>query len=295
MSSNSEGYDSDNSSADFTQRTKERIRCDSEARRRKVKDKRFQQELIDMHSSGGSGEIKAQAYLLSSIDAKSKRTNRAKVLKGKKAKKVKKEKTIKESAAKLFRVTVDELEPPVNGRCANGTGSPKQPSSTTNGIVHSDVFSPNIRYSSESYTPTPVSVRDHHTPATHSTVTTTISYSSSANAANASPKESPNGNGVFDKVVCHGCGCPSSSCHELKYRRFCLQQVMDHFEDDGIRFTDELGVYTCFIRAYTCCVKKDMLDKHNFYDRRREIEIPDCMVKGSLAQVQDLRTTDHLR
>ena len=70
---------------------------------------------------------------------------------------------------------------------------------------------------------------------------------------------------------------------------------MDHFEDDGIRFTDELGAYTCFIRAYTCCVKKDMLDKHNFYDRHREIEVPDCMVKGSLAQAQALCTTNHLR
>ena len=70
---------------------------------------------------------------------------------------------------------------------------------------------------------------------------------------------------------------------------------MDHFEDDNIRFTDELEVYTAFIHAYTFCVKKEILDQHNFYERRREIEIPDCMVKGSLADAQVIRTTDCLR
>ena len=93
-----------------------------------------------MHSSGGSGKIKAQAYLQSSIDAKSKRSRRTRVLKGKKAKKVKKDKTMKEAAAELFRVTVSELVPTVNGRCDNSntnrvTGSPtaavhNKPSST---------------------------------------------------------------------------------------------------------------------------------------------------------------------
>ena len=70
---------------------------------------------------------------------------------------------------------------------------------------------------------------------------------------------------------------------------------MDYFEDDGIRFADELGVYTCFVCAYTLCVKQDMLDEHGFYERQREIPIPSCMVKGSLAQAQSLRSTDHLR
>ena len=76
---------------------------------------------------------------------------------------------------------------------------------------------------------------------------------------------------------------------------YCLQAVMDHFEDDGIRFTDELGVYTTFIQAYTFSVKKDMFAQYGYYDRQREIEMPDCMVRGSLADAQSLRTADHLR
>ena len=52
-----------------------------------------------------------------------------------------------------------------------------------------------------------------------------------------------------------------------------------------------------FIDNINCMVKWDskLASSTIFYDRRREIEIPDCMVKGSLAQAQALRTTDHLR
>lgn len=95
--------------------------------------------------------------------------------------------------------------------------------------------------------------------------------------------------------TCKDCGNPLASCHERIYRDFCLQTVMDHFEDDGIRFTDELGVYTTFIKAYTLSVKKDLLTQHGYYDRQREIQIPGCMINGSLKDAQSLRTTDCLR
>lgn len=96
-------------------------------------------------------------------------------------------------------------------------------------------------------------------------------------------------------LVCEGCQKPHPECHERKYRDFCLQSVMDHFEDDGIRFTNEMRVYTTFIQAYTFCVKRDMLEAHHFYDKRVEIDLPMCMVNGSLSQAQAIRTSDHLR
>ena len=96
-------------------------------------------------------------------------------------------------------------------------------------------------------------------------------------------------------TFCKDCGRPEHSCHEVIHRDFCLQAVMDHFEDDNIRFTDELGVYTAFIKAYTFCVKKEMLDQHNFYERRREVDVPGCMIDGTLADAQAIRTTDRLR
>ena len=89
--------------------------------------------------------------------------------------------------------------------------------------------------------------------------------------------------------ICRGCGNGINDCHEMKYRVYCLHGVMDYFDDVGFHYSDDLGVYTAYIKAYTAAVKNDMLKSFSLYERTREVELPLCMLKGSLRDAQYIR------
>ena len=93
---------------------------------------------------------------------------------------------------------------------------------------------------------------------------------------------------------CDKCGFYGKDCHETKYRLFCLHGVMDYFDDVGFDFSDDLGVYTAYSKAYSAAIKKDTLDLVTFYERQREVDIPLCMLKGSLRDAQNIRYCNRL-
>ena len=304
--SNQEDVNDDD--GDFTQRTQ--IRLERESRERRVKaNERFESNLHEMYASGGSGKVKAGAYLSSSLDAKAKRAGKAKTTKSKKVKNRQKVKSYQEAHAVLFGMNVDNIHTPKRkSPNTKPTKLSKLKLATTSSVKSKPTSTPNVT-SKPATTPTSITLSNRNvtTPSTHSskeystpsngTVSTVVSSSftdSQVNASVGTNSSDVTGSGSTG-VVCNGCGHPMGKCHEVRFREMCLQAVMDHFEDDNIRFTDELGIYTAFIRAYTFCVKKDMLDKHGFYERRVEVEIPSCMVNGSLAEAQSLRTVDVLR
>ena len=285
----------DDDDGDFTQRTQERLKRISRERRVNT-DELFEAKLCEMYSSGGSGKVKAGAYLSSSLDAKTKRAKKATKMKSKKVKKGKRVQSYKEAHAALFCMNVNKDTTPKGKGNAKSVSLDTHVSTPNNKTMSSRVntHTPNAKTTFSKNVPTSCTFA---TPS-NQTISTTCSTSSFSNSQVDSSVDNiavVTGSPEFTGDICPGCGYSKHLCHELMFRDFCLQSVMDHFEDDNIRFTDELGIYTAFIRAYTFSVKKYMLDKHGFYERRREVEIPSCMVDGSLAEAQALRTVDVLR
>ena len=244
-----------------------------------------------MYSSGSSGKIQATAYLANNIEAKAKRAKREKVFSSKKAKKATHNKSCKEAVAALFHCSV------LNEGITKKKEGPqqRQPTSTiysSHTSIHASYFATPVALLIDIPCSTPSVEYTLKTSSTSSNTAPSVCTESFTRSVSTLGGSTPNASAVN---FCKGCGKPEHLCDEVIRRDFCLQVVMDHFKDDNIRFTDELGVYTAIVKAYTFCVKKEMLDQHNFYERRREIEVPDCMVNGSLADAQALRTTDRLR
>ena len=92
-------------------------------------------------------------------------------------------------------------------------------------------------------------------------------------------------------MTCRGCGNFHSFCHEVKYRNFCLYAVLDYFELVGMDFATQHGIQNAFTVAYTAAVKKDMLEKHDFYERSRDLELADCIKQGALQDAFYLRNS----
>ena len=114
-------------------------------------------------------------------------------------------------------------------------------------------------------------------------------FHTSPSLANAPRTTTSDCNTDINTHICTGCGYGLKDCHEKKYRVYCLHGVMDYFDDVGFHYSDDLGVYTAYSKAYSAAVKKDTLESFTLYERTREVEIPLCMMKGSLRDAQYIR------
>ena len=119
-------------------------------------------------------------------------------------------------------------------------------------------------------------IANNHTPATISTASTSTSSISTPD---------------LNAVTCKGCGNTRYFCHEVKYTNFGLHAVIDYFELVGMDFATQHGIHNAFTVAYTSFVKKDMLERHDFYKRSKEIEMTDCIEQGALQEAYHLRNS----
>ena len=94
--------------------------------------------------------------------------------------------------------------------------------------------------------------------------------------------------------TCSGCGHGIDDCHEAKYRYYCLHSVLDYFEEVGMSYVTQHGIYAAVLRSYTVALKKDMLETTKYYEINIDCELPDCMEKGTLADAQMIHRSNHL-
>ena len=83
-------------------------------------------------------------------------------------------------------------------------------------------------------------------------------------------------------MTCHGCGNTHFLCYEVKYCNYCLHAEIDYFELVGIDFATQHVIESVFSVTYSSVVKKDMMEQNRFYERNRELELPDCIEKVAL-------------
>ena len=125
------------------------------------------------------------------------------------------------------------------------------------------------------------------------TTDTSTAASSAVSSSSIGRNDGTDGTDL-NSVICRGCGNIRFSCHEVKYRNFCLHAVLDYFELVGMDFATQHGIQNAFTVAYTSAVKKDMLETHNYYERNRKIELPDCIESGALQDAFYLRNSRRL-
>ena len=94
--------------------------------------------------------------------------------------------------------------------------------------------------------------------------------------------------------ICTDCGCGADDCHEVKYRNYCLHSVLDYFDEVGMGYVTQHGIYSAFLRAYTVALKKDMLESTKYYELNVDCELPDCMERGSLEDAQQIHRCNRL-
>ena len=120
-------------------------------------------------------------------------------------------------------------------------------------------------------------------------------------AVSSVPFATPSPNPVASRVSndmsshkCSGCGNSIDECHEVKYRYYCLHAVIDYFDEVGMNFVTQHGIYAAFMRAYTSARKKDMLESFSYYERNVDCEIPECMERASLEDAQQIHKSNQL-
>mgnify|MGYP003329213360 CR=1 FL=1 len=90
--------------------------------------------------------------------------------------------------------------------------------------------------------------------------------------------------------ICQGCGYTCEFCPEVKYRNICLHGIIDYHDDVGLYNISDEGIYKAYHDTYLNAIRCDMYTISNYYEIRKELEIPECMKRGSYRKaVQMLR------
>ena len=71
-------------------------------------------------------------------------------------------------------------------------------------------------------------------------------------------------------------------CCEVLFCSVCLHAVMDYFDKVGVHNATDLGVCKAFQVAFIAQVKHPLLEKFAKYETNNMINIPKCMIHGSL-------------
>ena len=232
--------------ADFTERSKEQSRLNSE-------------RLAQMAAESSGGRIRATAYLDVSLKAAEKRKKRATKYKSMKLSKGNDAKKLKKAADSLFFIKQTPYKTPV------------------------------VYHQKSSFAP--VSVQAFTTPSPNGTAQFEIENYNITTPSISSVASPPS---VDSNFTCRGCGHNRTHCHEAKYRNFCLHAVLDYFELVGMDFSTQHGITNAFTMAYTSAVKRDMLERHQFYERSKELSLPDCIEQGALQDALYLRSSRRL-
>ena len=227
---------------------------------------RNSRRLSAMATKSSGDRVRATAYLGVGMKAAEKRKKKLKKVESVKKQKQKDSKKLQKVVESLFAMRSPATKSPTS------TSTPTQECRRDFDPVSIQAFAST---SPKGTTPTNRSSVNVTTPSTVSSIATT----SITNDTN---------------FICRGCGNTASLCHEVKYRNFCLHAVMDYFELVGMDFSTQHGITDAFTVAYTSAVKKDLLDRHQFYERNREVELPDCIERGALQDALYLRSSRRL-
>ena len=228
---------------------------------------RNSKRLADMAVESNAGRVRATAYLGVGMKAVEKRKKKAKKIESAKKQKQKDSRKLHKAVESLFSMK----SPPTQTPTSTSSFAPTKRSKDFE-PVSIQTFAPVS--TPKGISPTNRSALNVTTPSTISSIATSVTEDSN--------------------FICRGCGNNRSMCHEVKYRNFCLHAVLDYFELVGMDFSTQHGIKDAFTVAYTSAVKKDLLERHQFYERNREVELPDCIEEGALQDAFYLRSSRRL-
>ena len=133
------------------------------------------------------------------------------------------------------------------------------------------------------------------TPATIATVESSSSYSSVSSPAARTPTIAERNAAVRLKnndcvpqclkmTICSGCNKLYGECSERRYKKICLQAVVDFFQDiGGEKHATGRAIERVYRLAYMAQVRSDIMRKTGYYETDRDLRIPLCMEFGSLS------------
>ena len=226
---------------------------------------RNSKRLSAMATKSSGDRVRATAYLGVGMKAAEKRKKKLKKVESVKKQKQKDSKKLQKVVESLFAMRSPATKSPTS------TSTPTQECRRDFDPVSIQAFTSS---SPKGTTPSNRSNINVTTPSTVSSIATSVTTDTA--------------------FICRGCGNTASLCHEVKYRNFCLHAVMDYFELVGVDFSTQHGIKDAFTVAYTSAVKKDLLERHQFYERNREVELPDCIEEGALQDAFYLRSSRRL-
>ena len=81
---------------------------------------------------------------------------------------------------------------------------------------------------------------------------------------------------------CFGCKYMFNNCLKKKYRDYCLQAVKNHIDDVGYDLLSKFSVRKAYHNEYMSQIRRDLKEATGFYEANQLLDIPLCMIKGSL-------------
>ena len=87
---------------------------------------------------------------------------------------------------------------------------------------------------------------------------------------------------------CRACKFHFEDCMERKYRDYCLQAVKTHIDEVGFEGTTDFSIRKAFHNEYMSQVRRDLREKYGKYENNHMLQLPVCMMKGSLEDAIEL-------
>ena len=87
--------------------------------------------------------------------------------------------------------------------------------------------------------------------------------------------------------ICFGCKQKYAKCFETRYRELCLHGVLDYLQEvenaaESGREVSDFELRKAYHNVYISQVRVDLKDKYQLYEMNELLQIPPCMIQGSL-------------
>ena len=96
------------------------------------------------------------------------------------------------------------------------------------------------------------------------------------------------GSSIDPNTICRGCHNPYKWCMERMWRKICLQQVVDYFEEVDFDGVTKEKVYKTYFETFLIMIRAEILARCGYYELGNNIKLPDCMKGGSLQDAYDM-------
>ena len=89
---------------------------------------------------------------------------------------------------------------------------------------------------------------------------------------------------------CTGCRFMYDECCERRYKKICLNAVFDYISSIGVTDATGMGIRKAYHQAYIWQLRCHLMTKTGFYETNHLMNIPKCMILGSLNDALMMRS-----